>query len=261
MVAITDERLRAAAPPPPPGLFVAMPVLSTFEAPTVRSLLRLRHAMPFTFEILSGSSCLEESRAEFVHLFLATECEWLLWVDSDSVFDPEVVARLIAADKDMIGAPFAKKRITFPESMRDAAARGDESWQQAGYLFAAGMPKSGQFWIDNGVMQVDWIGCGLTLVRRHVFERVIAAHPELKTSRQPEWDVGAKRPPARVRSRIFFPMLDDGEALGEDVSFCKRWTALGGKIHALVDAEVGHFGGFEYRGSLLGSFRARGMLR
>ena len=38
--------------------------------------------------------------------------------------------------------------------------------------------------------------------------------------------------------------------LGEDFYFCKLWTDIGGKIHALVDEEIIHTGEKAYKSKL-----------
>ena len=40
-------------------------------------------------------------------------------------------------------------------------------------------------------------------------------------------------------------------ALGEDYAFCDRWTSIGGKIYANVDAYITHHGDFAYRGRFI----------
>jgi hypothetical protein len=41
-----------------------------------------------------------------------------------------------------------------------------------------------------------------------------------------------------------------GRYLTEDYSFCRRWRMLGGKVYALMEAELGHIGKHVYRGTL-----------
>ena len=43
------------------------------------------------------------------------------------------------------------------------------------------------------------------------------------------------------------PISIEEDFVGEDVSFCKLWRSLGGKIHVNTKVLVGHLGEFEYR--------------
>lgn len=228
----------------------------------VLSLLRLQHAMPtLTFHIVEGHSLIDAARAELAETFLRSDCDLLLWIDSDSVFEVETVQHLIAADVDMVGAAFAFKEYRLP-AMAAAAARGEPKWQQAGLDFSVGLPEGVALLVERGIALVESIGCGLTLVKRSVFERMNAAYPALTTKVDEANTTTDKRRWREVtRPVLFHPMLEDGIAYGEDVSFCKRWSAIGGGIHVLVDGpDVGHLGTHEFRGSMLGSFAAQGML-
>jgi len=85
---------------------------------------------------------------------------------------------------------------------------------------------------ERGAVKVEWTGFGAVLMGRTVLERLAAAHPELSCI-----EVGPRPVPA-----LFHEVIDDGVRFGEDISFCRRWRALGGEIHALLDVEVTHAG-------------------
>ena len=49
----------------------------------------------------------------------------------------------------------------------------------------------------------------------------------------------------------FFDCIHDPETktyLGEDFSFCKLWTEIGGKCHAFIDDPIAHIGEHQYEG-------------
>jgi len=70
-----------------------------------------------------------------------------------------------------------------------------------------------------------------------VFEKMAAAHPELRY-RSAGHDVVS----------YFEGGIDDGERLGEDRMFCRRWRKLGGDIHLLVRAAMSHTGPYTFSG-------------
>jgi len=41
---------------------------------------------------------------------------------------------------------------------------------------------------------------------------------------------------------------------GEDFYFCKLWTSMGGKIHALIDEDISHVGEYKYTGKMFNEF-------
>jgi hypothetical protein len=49
----------------------------------------------------------------------------------------------------------------------------------------------------------------------------------------------------------FFDTIHDPKTktyLGEDFSFCKLWTEIGGKCHAFIDDPIAHIGEHQYEG-------------
>jgi hypothetical protein len=52
------------------------------------------------------------------------------------------------------------------------------------------------------------------------------------------------------RNEIFDTMRVGDEYLSEDYAFCRRWRALGGKVHVNTLSDLSHQGNKVYRGSL-----------
>ena len=73
-------------------------------------------------------------------------------------------------------------------------------------------------------------------MRRSVIEKMIRAYPELL---QPLGPVGPAKEEFPLVPHLFH-YLDPNTP--EDISFCRRWRAIGGKIHALLDCETVHYG-------------------
>jgi hypothetical protein len=154
----------------------------------------------------------------------------LLFVDSDVGFPPRAVARMLDFDKDMVGA-FYPKRFPGPPAFvgADAILRD----------------KAGGFSISGGFVRVAYLGMGLTLIRRAVFERLAEAHPDLLVEAGPRYaGVGITR-----LFQCFAPVRrEDGYFLSEDISFCRRWTDLGGELWGLVDEALTHVGTVPFKG-------------
>ena len=90
---------------------------------------------------------------------------------------------------------------------------------------------------------VPWVGGAVVVLKREVFDTIAA------TGTVQEYDFGL--PGGNVRIAGFFNNItsDDGSKhLGEDISFCHRYTAAGGKVHAYRGDGIEHFDIIGFRG-------------
>jgi hypothetical protein len=178
----------------------------------------------------------------FGHLNLRTQCggshpgkvrEALLWqawaedpthilfIDDDMGWPDNLVFRLLAADVDF------------------AAVAGVRKQDRASFCCNF-FPGPQTFHAVNGFLKVKDVGFAFVLIRRAVIERMIAAYPELA------YDAGE-----RTEHALFLDMIDsDRQRLSEDLSFCRRWTAIGGEIWVDPETSLIHAGRKEYSGRL-----------
>ena len=102
----------------------------------------------------------------------------------------------------------------------------------------------------DGFFEVDEAPTGFMLIKRSVFERLMAAYPE----RQYVPDsLGVDDRGLHYR---FFDVMMDPESrryLSEDYGFCRLWRSLGGKIHADANSSLSHQGSKLYRGNFAAS--------
>ena len=99
----------------------------------------------------------------------------------------------------------------------------------------------------DGFMQVREAPTGFMCIKRRVFDRLIAAYPELKYV--PDWPKGTY-PEGGVHYRFFDVMVDpeSGRYLSEDYGFCRLWEKLGGAIHVDANSNLSHQGERLYTG-------------
>lgn len=188
-----------------------------------------RLGMQVSLNTLTQNSIIAKARCVMTADFLAHPgTTHLMWVDSDMVFDPHDIFRLLLHDRDVVAAMSTTK--TFPPSytgdvLPEAVAPGQNGWN-----------------VQDGLIPLAHIGTGFTLVKRSVFERMIAAYPETKFH-----DVAS--PPER--NRYMFELYANGinkhgSYVGEDWMFCDRWRAIGGRLWADPAMVVDHIGSFIY---------------
>jgi len=163
----------------------------------------------------------------------------VLFFDTDQAVAPAAVLRMLAADKHVIGAvtpyrslPLHAEIAGSGETLRQVVA----TTVPYAVWFA---PGTEQIAVLEGVCEVEAIGAGLLLVRRDALQAMVdagVAEAFLTSFPYSQWY-------RQTRYHGFFVhMLADGAFLGEDISFCRRWKACGGTIHALCDEEIMHVG-------------------
>ena len=197
--------------------------------------------------LLGGDALISRARAHLVARFLDMACAThLLFVDADIVFEPEAVLRLLRADKDFCAAFYPLKTIDWDAIPRRVVA--GETLEQAGLSYVGTLLGPPERVTEGDFATALYAGTGFQLIRRPVFERLIAAHPELRFRAV---HTGSPTAPAGDNLCALFDCLIDPETgvyLSEDYAFCRRWRALGGDIWLDLKSELTHVGAQAFRG-------------
>jgi hypothetical protein len=148
-----------------------------------------------------------------------------MFIDADIRFQPESIFQMIACDKDVIGGLYPKKALPVNYVINLQA----------------------QTKIQGDIFTVDTMGTGFLLFKKHVYEKLIQAHPETKYVD----DVGLGKQYEPMMYAIFDVAIDQkGHYLSEDWLFCRRWAAIGGEIWAHGKVLLNHVGHYEFQGDL-----------
>ncbi len=162
------------------------------------------------------------------------DVDYLLFIDADMGFVPDMVLDMILFDEPLVGAIYRQRSPNV-------------SWAGSGSGEGVTV-RRGNF------MQVEGVGMGCTLIRRGVIETMLAKFPELVDTRldlHPAGNIikaaGAKR---LIRS---FEKLDlpTRGIVSEDLSFCLRWRQCGGETWAAIGYPISHVGPYDYSGCYL----------
>lgn len=164
----------------------------------------------------------------------------LLSVDSDMSFAGTLPVRMLNMDKAVIGAFYPSKNIDLNKVVTLARAAQEMPTSQIIARSQNYMPSFHPGWtLQDGAYKTGSIGMGIALIRCDTFAAMIAS----------------KSVRARVDRRSQGAGLDHGvygffdriDGVGEDVSFCRRWSVdCGEEIWAIADADVGHIGDMRY---------------
>ncbi len=162
------------------------------------------------------------------------DVDYLLMIDADMGFPPEMISDMILFDEPLVGAIYAQRRLPL-------------SW--------AGSGDGGQTTERRGnFMRVEGVGMGATLIRRDCARTIIEGMPELNDTRIELHPAAGIIKGAGV-NRLFraFEKMDLPErgVISEDLSFCIRWNKLGGTCWAAIGYRISHVGPYDYSGCYL----------
>lgn len=209
---------------PNPGNVATRYMLSLVETATLLS----RMGVEWSLMARTGAS-IDRSRNQLVKDFMdhPGELTHLLWIDSDQGWDAKLVLRLLMHDRDLVGVASAKKT-------EDLSFAVNPLQEAAVY--------------ERGCVEVEAVGTGFLMLKRSVLVEMFKAYPELQVRSRP--GVATDELDTTHYYTLFQTALDEeGRYWGEDLMFCRRWRALGGKVWVDPSADLIHVGTKEYRGA------------
>jgi len=142
----------------------------------------------------------------------------VLWWDEDQwPEDVHTISRLVAADVDVVGAPYWTKSTPGRWTHQD--------------LRPAPAPV-------GSLQETRFVGFGFTLVKRGVLERMWSTCRKYSDAPNPLKcsDMFGQLYEATDLNRETYTPEDEEALLSEDYSFCARWRRMGGKVHVLLDS-------------------------
>lgn len=188
-----------------------------------------RYGMRFIKHTLNGSSNIGYARELLMSAALRSGATHVMFVDDDMAWsDPRLLPDLIAADHDFAAAVGVKK---LPGPTRFCCQ-----------FFEGAQPVHP----TSGFLGVKSVGFGLCVIKRQVFEKMIAAYPKLR------YDAAGQEPAGHALFCETVQVGSDGKRLRmtEDMAFCYRWTGIGGEIWVDHQATLRHVGRFDYSGRI-----------
>lgn len=212
---------------------------------------------PIAFHLRRGDSLITRCRNDCVAFFLANpQYTHLFFIDADIGFSPEAAFRLLLADRDVAAGVYPLKREDWPPGgVPHGTTRETFNAHYARYTVNTGKQGSTsvELSIDSdGFMEVREVPTGFMCIKRQVFDRLIAAYPDLQYV--PDWPKGTY-PEGGVHYRFFDVMVDPESRryLSEDYGFCRIWERIGGKVYADATSNLSHQGERLYTGDFAAS--------
>lgn len=167
--------------------------------------LAASHTFPgCDWQLCNGTSLMRQ-RDMLVSAFMASACSHLLWVDSDMAWSAEDAQKLFDTGEDFIGGTYCRKSPNKP-------------------LTAHLLPNQ-----KGELVEATHVGTGFLLVSRAAIERMLEAYAA------DTYESAGKR-----YTSLFLQNINEGT---EDLSFCRRWRDIGGKVWMHTGVVLPHMDG------------------
>ena len=166
-----------------------------------------------THLFFDASTILINQRESLIKQAIEVGSEWVLWLDSDMMFPPSVLMRLLAHNEDLVGCNYMKRSYPF----KTVAFTDTSDWEN---------------WIpiqySNELVEAEAVGMGCVLMKTSLFKEL--QKPYFEYTYQPKTE-------------------DWG---GEDFTLFKKFNKLGHtlKIDMNLSNEIYHIGTFAYGRSM-----------
>ena len=174
------------------------------------------------------------NRENLVRRFLKTDCQFMLFVDSDMAFTALDVLNLLASNVDVVSGVY-RYRVPIPVGHKHRLTCVGKDKQEIDLAS------------DQHMQKCDVIPGGMLLVRRSVFEKLYASGVKYifdqGYSFRFEQDHTSSEPSS----------IED-DFVGEDLHFCLIWRKLGGDLWVNTKVQPGHVGTFEYKAGQVTDF-------
>jgi hypothetical protein len=187
---------------------------ATLSAYYVTSLFNSQKALAkdveFCLDVIINEPLIQLARNKLLSVFLESDCDQLIFIDSDQAWTPDDLLKLINSDKDFIGAPVILK----------TSNNYNVSFNRVS---------------NDELMEVDFVGTGFLKISRLVAEQVFNSSQEYLDGDS--------------TCRMAFEVnVVDKNILSEDFMFCKKWKDLGGEVFIDTSINPYHIGNVSFQG-------------
>lgn len=173
-------------------------------------------------EFLPSCSVPAMGRNQLAQAFMDSDCDKLVFLDSDISFEPGSIVKLAHMPQDFVGGCY---RFKLPEE-----------------CYPIGWLPNDELWADKfGLLEVGSLPTGFLCLSKKVFQTLKEATPEKEYTH-----FGKK-------NHCYFEYpFEAGKGLySEDSFFCREWKKIGGKIYLYPEFNLTHWdGNIPYKGNI-----------
>lgn len=210
-------------------VMVAIPAYSgTVHLGTMRSLFTDLLALQargdsWTLHDECGNALIADARALIVAQFLASEADTLVFIDSDVCWEAGSLLKLLDAPVDMVAGIYPQRKDPLNFCVKWDTSKPD--------LIA-----------QDGLLEVLGVPAGFMKLSRKQLEAMVEQYPDS--------EFYVENAPNEKAWALFADYRVGKHKMGEDYSFCRRWTDMGGKVWIDPEIKMGHCGYKTFHGTL-----------
>ena len=171
---------------------------------------------------MSYDSLVQRARNDLIKIAVEQDYDYLFFIDSDMIWEPQWVDELINTPVDVISGTARKKT----DNELSFAIKIKKDFENAKRLPT-----------NPDVMEVTGTGMAFTKITKKAFTDI--------------WNISPKYKNGEREGRMVFDIgIDnDGELYSEDTSFCNKWKSLGGTTWVNISMTCGHIGSKVFTGN------------
>jgi glycosyltransferase involved in cell wall biosynthesis len=168
---------------------------------------------------ICGDALVQRARNDLISMAIETECDDIVFMDSDQEWNPEWVLSMLNHAADVVGGVVVKKSNTPGFNVK--------------------LLPSGATLEKNGLMEVECIGTGFLRISKRAMNAV--------------WDISQeyKNDNKKIARMVFDVQIINGDLVSEDNVFCKKWRSLGEKVYIDPNITCNHIGSHKWSGNFL----------
>jgi len=219
------------------NIMVAIPAYTgTIHLGTLRSLMTDLLSLQargdaWTLHDECGNALIADARALIVAQFLASDCDTLVFIDSDVVWEAGALLKLVDYPVDMVAGIYPQRKDPINYCVK---------WLDKPELHADP---------ETGLLEVAGVPAGFMKLSRAQLERMVEQYPDTQFY--------VATAPNETAWALFADYRIGKHKMGEDYAFCRRWTDMGGKVWIDPEITMGHVGYKTFSGHLGHWLRSR----
>jgi len=239
------------------SLFIAIPCFGgKVHAGFTQSLLKLieilkENEIDHSVSFLEHESLISRGRNTLIAKFYADPKNQLcLFLDSDLIFNPDAVLKMISENKELIGCPYPKKVINWNKLKEYTDKSGWEKLEEQGLNSITDINYNIKKDFDlkkSSVVEAFDIPTGFMLIKRSLITSMMISYPERQYINN---IAGMEKGLENWFFDFFGTGVINGIYLSEDYYFCYLVRELGIKLYLETGYTFGHIGSFTYYGNL-----------
>jgi len=170
---------------------------------------------------ICGDALIQRARNNLIAMAIETNCDDIIFIDSDQQWNPEWIFKLLDHPADVVGGAVVKK-CDMP-------------------MFNVKILPTSTIDESIGLMEVESLGTGFLRISKSAMIAVSDTSQEYKDSN-------------KTCKMVFNIEIVDGELFSEDNVFCRKWRNLGGKVFVDPAMTCSHVGLKKWEGSFVDVF-------